>query len=198
MTAAEIIRTLGMQRHPEGGWYVETFRDTNGSARGHSTAIYYLLEAGNRSHWHRVRDAVEIWHFHAGSPLRLSISDDGKTATHVRLELILKEASARKRLSRQMPGKQPNRWATIRWSAAPSLRASSLPRSKWLRLNGSRGRTNFVYSAGAGSGEARGFSMSRAASSAPPAMRRQASRMRQSGSAKPLRTRINVERSGAA
>lgn len=85
MTAAEIIRTLGMQRHPEGGWYVETFRDTDGGARGHSTAIYYLLEAGSRSHWHRVRDAVEIWHFHSGSPLRLSTSDDGKTATHVTL-----------------------------------------------------------------------------------------------------------------
>ncbi|MCV3734643.1 cupin domain-containing protein [Rhizobium sp. TRM96647] len=78
MAPKEIIATLGMQRHPEGGWYVETFRDTEGGARGHSTAIYYLLEKGERSHWHRVRDAVEIWHHYAGGPLRLSISGDGQ------------------------------------------------------------------------------------------------------------------------
>ena len=75
MGAAEIIEALGMQRHPEGGWYVETFRDSSGGARGHSTAIYYLLQAGERSHWHRVRDAAEIWHFYAGDPLLLRISD---------------------------------------------------------------------------------------------------------------------------
>lgn len=75
MGAAEIIGALGMQRHPEGGWYVETFRDSSGGARGHSTAIYYLLQAGERSHWHRVRDAAEIWHFYAGDPLLLRISD---------------------------------------------------------------------------------------------------------------------------
>ena len=74
-----IIRTLGMQRHPEGGWYAETFRDTAGGVRGHSTAIYYLLQAGERSHWHRVRDAAEVWHFYAGDPLRLKISTDGMT-----------------------------------------------------------------------------------------------------------------------
>ncbi|MDY6961090.1 MAG: cupin domain-containing protein [Pseudomonadota bacterium] len=78
MTAEDIIRTLGMQRHPEGGWYVETFRDPAGGPRGHSTAIYYLLQAGERSHWHRVRDAAEAWHFHAGDPLRLKISQDGE------------------------------------------------------------------------------------------------------------------------
>ncbi|MFN7103623.1 MAG: cupin domain-containing protein [Pseudorhizobium sp.] len=78
MTAEDIIQTLGMQRHPEGGWYVETFRDGHGGPRGHSTAIYYLLQAGERSHWHRVRDASEAWHFYAGEPLRLMISHDGE------------------------------------------------------------------------------------------------------------------------
>lgn len=73
----KIITTLGMQRHPEGGWYVETFRDDHGAPRGHSTAIYYLLQAGERSHWHRVRDAAEVWHFYAGDPLLLKISADG-------------------------------------------------------------------------------------------------------------------------
>ena len=79
MTAQEIIATLSMERHPEGGWYVQTFRDTSGGERGHSTAIYYLLEAGERSHWHRVHDAAEVWHFYAGAPLSLHRSADGQT-----------------------------------------------------------------------------------------------------------------------
>ncbi|HEY0124964.1 MAG TPA: cupin domain-containing protein, partial [Rhizobium sp.] len=65
-----------MHRHPEGGWYAETFRDAGDKARAHSTAIYYLLERGDRSHWHRVRDAVEVWHFYAGDPLLLRISNE--------------------------------------------------------------------------------------------------------------------------
>ena len=80
MTAGEIIDALGMQRHPEGGWYVETFRDPAGGERGHSTAIYFLLESGDRSHWHRVTDAVEIWHHHAGAPLDLALWRDGDAA----------------------------------------------------------------------------------------------------------------------
>lgn len=89
MTAEDIIQTLGMQRHPEGGWYVETFRDGEGGPRGHSTAIYYLLQAGERSHWHRVRDAAEAWHFYAGDPLRLMISHDGERVETVVLGIDL-------------------------------------------------------------------------------------------------------------
>ena len=89
MTAAEIIETLGMQRHPEGGRYVETFRDTAGGTRGHSTAIYYLLEQGERSHWHRVKDAAEAWHFYAGSPLKLRLAKDGEQAREVILGIDL-------------------------------------------------------------------------------------------------------------
>jgi uncharacterized protein len=78
-TAQDIIHALKLERHPEGGWYIQTFRDTEGTAgRANSTAIYYLLEGGDRSHWHTV-DAVEIWHYHAGAPLELSLSRDGKT-----------------------------------------------------------------------------------------------------------------------
>ncbi|MGV1951708.1 cupin domain-containing protein [Agrobacterium vitis] len=77
--ADEIIAALAMQPHPEGGWYSETFRDGAGGARGHSTAIYYLLKAGQRSHWHRVKDAAEIWHYYAGAPLALYRCDDGIT-----------------------------------------------------------------------------------------------------------------------
>ena len=75
MTADEIIAALKLQPHPEGGHFIETFRDsaTDANGRSRSTAIYFLLKRGERSHWHRV-DAVEIWHFHAGAPLRLSIA----------------------------------------------------------------------------------------------------------------------------
>jgi len=79
--AAEIIAALKMQPHPEGGHYVETFRDsvTDASGRAASTAIYYLLEAGEVSRWHRV-DAVEIWHWHGGAPLVITISENGHDA----------------------------------------------------------------------------------------------------------------------
>lgn len=76
-TAAEIIATLELQPHPEGGHFRETFRDarTDANGRAASTAIYFLLASGERSHWHRI-DAVEIWHYHAGAPLNLEIADD--------------------------------------------------------------------------------------------------------------------------
>jgi predicted cupin superfamily sugar epimerase len=74
MTADEIIALLGLQPHPEGGHFRETFRDAPGAdGRSASTAIYFLLKRGERSHWHTV-DASEIWHWHAGAPLRLSLA----------------------------------------------------------------------------------------------------------------------------
>lgn len=82
MTADEIIRTLDLKPHPEGGHFRESFRD-DGAPRGASTAIYYLLKAGERSHWHRV-DAAEIWHWYAGDALELVLSADGKaTQTYI-------------------------------------------------------------------------------------------------------------------
>ena len=78
MTADEIIARLGLKPHPEGGHFVETFRAPEG------TAIYFLLKAGERSHWHRV-NADETWHHYAGAPLELSMSDDGRTVRHLRL-----------------------------------------------------------------------------------------------------------------
>ena len=77
MTADEIILALELKPHPEGGHFRETWRDGT-HPRGHGTAIYFLLAAGERSHWHRV-DADEIWHHYAGAPLVLSTSakDDG-------------------------------------------------------------------------------------------------------------------------
>lgn len=78
MTADEIVRLLDLKPHPEGGHFRETWRATvKPGERAVGTAIYYLLKEGEKSHWHRV-DAAEIWHFHAGSPLELSISPDGR------------------------------------------------------------------------------------------------------------------------
>lgn len=79
MAAARIIEKLGLQPHPEGGWYRETWRaDAAPGERASATAIHFLLDAGERSHWHRV-DAAELWLWHAGDPLRLSLahSDTG-------------------------------------------------------------------------------------------------------------------------
>ena len=77
-TAADIIARLELQPHPEGGYYRETFRDADvdSSGRSRSTAIYFLLARGERSHWHRI-DAVEVWHYYAGDALVLQIADDG-------------------------------------------------------------------------------------------------------------------------
>ena len=79
MTAAEIIALLNLERHPEGGWYRQTFADDRGGERPVSTAIYYLLEGGEVSAWHRV-DALEIWHWYGGAPLELRLSDSGEAA----------------------------------------------------------------------------------------------------------------------
>lgn len=79
-TAAQVIETLDLARHPEGGWYRETWRAEAGPGeRAAGTAIYYLLEGDDHSHWHRV-DATEIWHWYAGAPLVLSLSPDGHDA----------------------------------------------------------------------------------------------------------------------
>lgn len=73
MTADDIISTLALEPHPEGGHYRQTWMAEN-DGRPHATCIYFLLKAGERSHWHRV-DAAEIWLYHSGAPLVLSISD---------------------------------------------------------------------------------------------------------------------------
>ncbi|MCM2293489.1 cupin domain-containing protein [Allorhizobium sp. BGMRC 0089] len=116
VTAAEIIAALDMLPHPEGGWYKETFRDRSGDLpRGHSTAIYYLLEAGQRSHWHKVTDAAEVWHYYAGAPLCLRSSIDGHAVETVTLGPDL------------LKGERPQ--AVIpagHWQAAESLGAFTL------------------------------------------------------------------------
>jgi uncharacterized protein len=88
LTADEIIRLLDLKPHPEGGHFREMFRDApppyppsqagegrEGVGRSASTAIYFLLARGERSHWHRV-DAVEVWHWYVGAPLELEIAQN--------------------------------------------------------------------------------------------------------------------------
>jgi predicted cupin superfamily sugar epimerase len=85
MTPKEIIAHLDMKPHPEGGHYVETYRAPAPSGeRAAVTAIYFLLQAGEISQWHRV-DATEIWLHHAGAPLALSIHEEGKGEVTVKL-----------------------------------------------------------------------------------------------------------------
>lgn len=75
LTASDVSRLLDLKPHPEGGHFRETLRDMRQaeSGRAASTAIYFLLARGERSHWHRI-DAAEVWHWYAGAPLELTIA----------------------------------------------------------------------------------------------------------------------------
>ena len=87
LKSADVIRLLDLKPHPEGGHFRETFRDALcfDGARSASTAIYFLLARGERSHWHRL-DAVEVWHWCAGAPLTLAIAAcDGAAVTRQKL-----------------------------------------------------------------------------------------------------------------
>ena len=77
MTPEDIIDTLGLEPHPEGGWFRETFRALSSDCkRSTSTAIYYMLKADEQSRWHRVVDADEIWNWYAGGALLMSLLGD--------------------------------------------------------------------------------------------------------------------------
>ncbi|WP_338465930.1 cupin domain-containing protein [Novosphingobium sp. ZN18A2] len=84
--AHKLIARLNLQPHPEGGHFRETWRaPAPDGDRAASTAILFLLATGERSHWHRV-DADEIWMWHAGDPLLLSMAEgDAGPATTFRL-----------------------------------------------------------------------------------------------------------------
>ncbi len=86
MAAADrLIATLRLTPHPEGGHYRETFRDpVQIGGRAASTAILFLLKAGEVSRWHRV-DAAEAWHWHGGGPLELTVAAPGRPRAVVRL-----------------------------------------------------------------------------------------------------------------
>ncbi|QIM49574.1 cupin domain-containing protein [Pusillimonas sp. DMV24BSW_D] len=85
----QLVTGLNMQPHPEGGYYSETYRAadqvtrlSDGAVRSSSTAIYYLLNNGAYSAWHRIA-SDEVWHFYAGDPLLLHVlAGDGDLQTH--------------------------------------------------------------------------------------------------------------------
>ena len=83
MTADDIIRRLELRPHPEGGWFRQTWEGDE-RPRAAGTCIYFLLKAGERSHWHRV-DAAEIWHFYAGAALtlRMASTERGPQQRHI-------------------------------------------------------------------------------------------------------------------
>jgi predicted cupin superfamily sugar epimerase len=78
-----LVAALHLAPHPEGGWFRETMRlPATDGGRGLATAILFLLDTGERSHWHRV-DAAELWIWNGGSPLTLSIHQDGQLSEHI-------------------------------------------------------------------------------------------------------------------
>jgi predicted cupin superfamily sugar epimerase len=75
-TPAQLIEMLDLSPHPEGGYFRRTYQNSlGGGARGHATAIYYLLEGGDFAKWHKI-DADELWLWHAGAPLTLEIKEE--------------------------------------------------------------------------------------------------------------------------
>ena len=115
LSAASVIARLALAPHPEGGWYRETFRDPRTvDGRAVATAIYYLLDVGEVSEWHRV-DAAEIWHWYAGAPLVITVSPNGHDAKAVHLGPALDQ------------GQQPQLVVPAgHWQSATSLGAWTL------------------------------------------------------------------------
>jgi predicted cupin superfamily sugar epimerase len=86
LSAERVIELLGLEPHPEGGHFTETFRDAVAEgARAAGSAIYYLLRAGEESVWHRVHDAAEVWLWYAGAPLSLLVAAPGRPAETLQL-----------------------------------------------------------------------------------------------------------------
>ena len=119
LSANDVISLLGLEPHPEGGHYTETFRDGRAAdGRGHSSAIYFLLSEGQVSHWHRI-DAAEVWHWYAGAPLEISTAREGEAVITSRLGPSLQAGERPRRWCRGMPGKAPGAWAHGAWLDAP-------------------------------------------------------------------------------
>jgi predicted cupin superfamily sugar epimerase len=108
-TAEAIIRKLELQPHPEGGWYRETRKGPDIGGRASGTAILFLLQAGERSHWHRV-DADEIWLWHAGAPLVLSMGIDEAGETRLGPDVLGGEV---------VQAVVPTGWWQAAWSLGP-------------------------------------------------------------------------------
>ncbi|MBV8899848.1 MAG: cupin domain-containing protein [Verrucomicrobia bacterium] len=115
LAASEVVALLGLKPHPEGGHYIETYRDPGRSGgRAYSSAIYFLLAAGEVSHWHKV-DATEVWHWYAGAALELRISAE---PARIERHLLGPELTAGQRPQLVVP--------PYAWQAARSLGAWTL------------------------------------------------------------------------
>lgn len=111
LSADGVIPALGLQRHPEGGWYRETWRaDAVPGERPAGSAIYFLLRAGEIDAWHRV-DAAEAWHFYAGSPMELSIVEEGSGTRSLTIGALGADLAAGQRPQRVVP---PGAWQQAR------------------------------------------------------------------------------------
>jgi predicted cupin superfamily sugar epimerase len=179
MMADEVIARFGLQPHPEGGYFAETFRDPHAvDGRSVSTAILFLLKSGEISHWHRV-DAAEIWHHYAGAPLQLRIAEAKRSQVR---DLILGDDF----VSDQYPqivvpaghwqSAQPRRMDACRLHGRPGIRV--------FRFRVGAGRLDALTNSNAISGESSGQLL--AASASPCSLAR---RDRQPGDGKsPMKT----------
>lgn len=141
--AQRLIDRLGLEPHPEGGFYRETYRSEERIHRGvpavertACTAIYYLLAEDAYSAWHRIR-SDELWHFHAGDPLNVYVLEDGGAVTTHRLDTRSRTSGRRtRRWCRRAAGLRRNaspvRTATRSW-AAPSRRGSNSANLRWRK-----------------------------------------------------------------
>ena len=122
LAAADVIRLLELMPHPEGGHFRETFRDARTvDGRAISTAIYFLLARGERSHWHRI-DAVEVWHYYAGSTLSLQIANEGCAPHAVKLGPDIASGERPQAISRRaISGSAPR---AMKKTSVPGARAS--------------------------------------------------------------------------
>lgn len=124
ISVGEVIAALGLAPHPEGGYFREIYRDAGSAgSRGSVTSIYYLLEEGQVSAWHRV-DATEIWHYHAGAALILSVSADGRRTEMLRLGA---ELAAGERPQAVVPpgawqsARSEGKWTLVGCTVAPAF-----------------------------------------------------------------------------
>ncbi len=120
----DVIALLGLQPHPEGGHFRETFRDkAEAGKRAASTAIYFLLKAGERSHWHAV-DAAEAWHFYAGDPLLLEVSPTGGPISAIRLGSNLADGERPQAIvpaGHWQQAKSLGKWTLVGCTVAPAF-----------------------------------------------------------------------------
>ena len=125
LSADDVIKLLGLQPHPEGGHFRQTFRDEREGAgtRAASTAIYFLLAAGEISRWHRV-DAAEVWHWYAGAPLELSLEAENGAVIRVRLGSALdlgERPQAVVPTSRWQSARSLGDWSLVGCTVAPGF-----------------------------------------------------------------------------